>query len=224
MARGVSVFDLDGTLSTSDTLIAFLLGYLRRNPWRWPHTAPLPVAGLLHVVGLRDNAWVKVRFLRAVLNGTTRDGLAAWTSAFLDDLIAKGLRAEGLREMERRRQAGDLVVLATASVDLYVAPLAQRLSFDETLCTALAWDGDGRFSGDLAGANCYGQEKLARVEGFLREANATGPLTVYSDHHADLPLLRRADRPVAVCPSRRLRKAAKEAAIPIRDWGRPTPG
>ena len=221
MSRGVSVFDLDGTLSKSDTLLSYLRGYLRRNPVRLPRTVHLPAAGALHLVGLRDNAWLKVRFLRAILGGLTIEELTPWTQSFLGDLLARGLRDEGLRELERRRDAGDVVVLATASVDLFVAQLAEQLAFDAVFCTSLARDGAGRLSGELADGNCFGESKLMRVEQFLTQQGLTGPLTAYSDHHADLPLLRRADRAFAVCPTVPLRLAARNGSMSILDWRRP---
>ena len=83
-----------------------------------------------------------------------------------------------------------------------------------------AYDVDGRLTGALDGDNCYGECKLRQVERYLAEDAAGLPVICYSDHHADLPLLRFATEPVAVNPSRRLRRVALSQGITIADWNR----
>lgn len=215
---GVAVFDLDGTLTASDTFVSFLAGFLLRTPSRWPRVLTLPGAVALHCTGLRDNTWLKTTFLGQVLGGLRREDLAPWTDRFVERLVARGLRREARRKMDWHRANGDRLVLATASPDLYVVPLAARLGFDAVLCTRVAWDAEGRLLGGLIGRNCYGAEKLAQVEAWLGQNKGTGPVSVYTDHHSDLALLRRAERPVAVCPTHKLRAAARAHAIAVEDW------
>ncbi len=215
---GIAIFDLDGTLTRRDTFLAYLTGFLRRTPVRWPRTLPLPGAVSLYYGGQRDNTWLKIVFLRAILGGLAREDLASWTERFLDRLVARGLRSEARHTMDRHRAVGDRLVLATASLDLYVEPFGARLGFDAVLCTRVAWDPQGRLTGALSGPNCYGAAKLARVESWTATSGLTGPLSVYADHHSDLELLQRAERPVAVCPTPRLRAAARRLSIPVQEW------
>ncbi|MDJ0950177.1 MAG: HAD family hydrolase [Alphaproteobacteria bacterium] len=214
----MAVFDLDGTLARGDTYLAYLVGYLRRRPARWPRTVPLAGAVALYGAGVVSNTWIKTTFLKAILGGTTETQLIPWTSAFVERLLATGLRDEGLKVLQERRGAGEVLVLASASPDLYVEPLARHLGFDHVICTRVGWSVDGQLTGELDGPNCYGRQKLARIEEWLASENLTGPLRVYTDHHSDLPLLQRADWPFAVCPSRRLHVEAKKRRIPIQHW------
>ena len=102
--------------------------------------------------------------------------------------------------------------------NLQCGPLARRLGFDAVVCTRAALDASGRLTGELDGGNCYGANKLARVRDYLG-AEPTGQLTVfYTDHHTDLLLLRFVHQPVAVNPTRELRRLALEAGIPVEDW------
>src|SRR5207248_343206 len=96
------------------------------------------------------------------------------------------------------------LVLATASLDLYVRRLARELGFDETICTHAAWTAEGRVAGTLNGGNLKGEAKLAAVRRVIPAGSGAPFVIAYSDHHADLPLLRWADRAVAVCPTARL--------------------
>ena len=215
---GVAVFDLDGTITRRDTFLPFLLGHLQRTPARWPAVPRLVGAAALFSTGRIDNNLLKAAFLRALLAGAAADDLRPWAAAFLDALIETGLRREALPALAAHRAAGWTLLLATASPDLYVMPLAARLGFDAVVCTRLAQDHAGRFTGGMAGGNCYGAEKAARVAAWRRATPVRGPLWVYTDHHADLPLLDMADRRIGVSPSRRLRQAAAGHGISLVAW------
>ena len=214
----VALFDLDGTVTRRDTYLAYLVGFLARHPERWLRAAPLPVAVHCHLVGWRSNTWLKTTFLRAVLGGVQRQRLDSWTEAFLERVLRRGLRTGALQTIERHRAAGDGLVLVTASLDFYAEPLGRRLGFDTILCTRIQYDGAGRVTGELAGGNCYGAGKLTRVQRYLQQHPTGTPVICYCDHHSDLPLIRFAQRAIAVNPTRRLRRTAERMGLPIEDW------
>jgi phosphatidylglycerophosphatase C len=215
---GIAVFDLDGTISRRDTFLPFLLGWLRRNPSRWKTAPQLAAAVGQHYAGKIDNSGLKTTFLAAILAGETDETLRSWTTAFLHQLIGAGLRKDGLATLAAHRTAGWTTVLATASPDLYVTPLAVELGFDATIPTRLERNGGGRITGRLDGGNCYGAEKATRVAAWRTSSGVAGPLWVYTDHHADLPLLDMADRRIGVCASTRLRNAAVDHSVSLVEW------
>lgn len=218
VGTGIAVFDLDGTLSRRDTFLPFLLGYLRRNPARWSALPRLAVATAAYYAGFIDNHALKASFLTAIVGGATKDELRPWTATFLDRLIRTGLRPDALAALAAHRAAGATTVLATASPELYVRPLAARLGFDAMIATRLERDADGRFTGRLDGGNCHGPEKATRFARWRASGQASGAITVYTDHHADLPLLAMADHLFAVSPTRRLRQAAANGSISLVAW------
>jgi HAD superfamily hydrolase (TIGR01490 family) len=221
MSPGALVlFDLDGTITRRDTYLAYLLGFLARHPERLMRAAPLSLAVLRYLIGERDNTWLKTTFLRAILGGMPRSLLESWTKVFLDRVLTRGLRAGSLKAIEHHRTAGHRLIMVTASLDFYAEPLSRRLGFDSVLCTRAAYDAEGRVTGALDGENCYGEGKLRRVQRYLAEAAAGLPVVCYADHHADLPLLAFATDPVAVNPSRRLKRVAIRQGITIEDWNR----
>jgi phosphatidylglycerophosphatase C len=223
-SRTIAVFDLDGTITTRDTGSAYFLSFLRQHPRRWLRGLPLVGTAARFGCGLVDNAGMKQAALSRVLGGVDRAAIEAWTARFvpwcLDRLVRPGARSR----IAAHRESGDRLVLATASLDLYVDPLARALGFAEILRTKAAWTADGRISGALDGENVRGEHKLAAVRRHLGFAE-TGPraafVIAYSDHHADLPLLRWADKAVAVHPTARLAKTARAEGFAIADWGRP---
>lgn len=218
-APAVALFDLDGTITRRDTYLAYLIGYLLRHPGRLVRAMPLSFAVASHFAGLRDNTWLKRRFLRAILGGVERASMQHFTDAFLDRTLRYGLRPRAREVIERHRAAGERLLLVTASLDVYAEPLAARLGFDATICTRAEVDHAGRLTGELDGGNCYGIEKLRCVERYLAEHAPDAFVTLYTDHHADLPLIRHVDRAVLVNPARRTRRAAAAVPIAIEDWG-----
>ena len=220
--RNVAIFDLDGTITRRDTYTALLLRALRHRPARLVPALALPLATAVHLAGLRDNAWLKARFLAAILGGIGRDELQGLTGPFLADLLKHGLRTRARAVIDAHRVAGDYLLLATASFDFYCLEIGRTLGFDAVVCTESQWR-DERLVPVLATGNCHGLVKQRRVQELLASlpANLPGParLTVYSDSHADLPILGMAHEPVAVNPTRRLAAVAAVRRYRVEDWG-----
>ena len=79
------IFDLDGTLTKSDTYLPYLIGFLKRNPQRWFKALTLPLAVILFYLKLRDNQWLKTIFLTVILGGETKENILVWNKIFLDN-------------------------------------------------------------------------------------------------------------------------------------------
>ncbi len=180
----LAVFDLDGTLTRHDTLLPYVLGYLRRHPWR---IARLPWMLLPALRFLRDfdHGAIKGSFIHVGLGGATRSSLQAWSAQFVRRLLQRGLHAEAQPTLERHRRAGDRLLLMSASTDLYVPQIATALGFDECICTQVRWRDDGRLDGRLAGPNCRGEEKRRRLAALL-ERDAPAAVSAYGNSRGDL--------------------------------------
>lgn len=214
----VAAFDLDGTLTRYDTYLRYLLGFLLRNPGRIGRTGRLPLDVIAYKIGARDNTWLKKRFLAAILAGMTDGDLHAWTQRFIDRLIAHGLRWRAIEKLRQHQLAGDRTILLSASPDIYVREIADRLGFSECVCTIAERDQAGRVTGNLTGANCYGLEKQRRMESLLGIGRAGVHVIAYGDHRSDLPLLRWADDGIVVNPSRALGRMARQFQLETVHW------
>ncbi len=213
-----AVFDLDKTITRRATYLPFLLSVARHDPRKLLRAAPIVAAALAYKIGLVSRGRVKEIMLGAVLGKASRAEVAAYANAFVSDCVAHGLRPGALRAISEHRALGHNLVLATASFDFYVEPLGRELGFDRVIATRAAWSRDGRLLGRIDGENCYGAEKLRRLEEALPDLRATTRVVAYSDSHVDLPLLRWAHRGVAVNPSRRLRRHARSGGLDLVDW------
>lgn len=215
---GTAIFDLDKTISRQGTWSRFIRYATGGGPGFW---AKLPINGwqaLKYKAGFADRASVKVCSISLYFEGQHKDALQQKADAFVARDIVQGLRKEARAVIEAHRAAGDRLIIASAAVDLICDAMARELGFDDVICTRLSWAEDGTLQSALDGANCYGAEKLRRVEAFFEGTRPPGPIVFYSDHHTDLPCLNWADRGVAVNPSAKLRKLAPANHVEIVDW------
>ncbi|WP_423821665.1 HAD-IB family hydrolase [Salinisphaera sp. SPP-AMP-43] len=213
----IAVFDLDVTLTEYDTFLPFIIGYLRyhrkrRSLWLWR----LPLS-LLKFWRWGDRTWLKTTMLRAFLGGEPRDRVAEWTERFVDDLLVEAMREQGLAQLREYQRQGVRVILASASFDVYVQRIAEKLEIHEVLATRVAWNSRGRLVG-MDGENCRDEEKLRRVKALDGIPESGEDVAAYSDSHADLPLLSWAEHGVAVCPSKRLFHQVGGLGLDVVRW------
>lgn len=215
-----AVFDLDRTITRSGTYTPFLFSVARRHPLRLLWAGPLVIAALAYKLGLISRKRLKEYMLSAVLRGEFRDRIAGYAAGFAADWTSKSIRPGALKAIEEHRSEGHYLILATASLDLYVERFGTHFGFDAVVATRASWDSMDCLSGKIDGENCFGNEKVRRLEEVLAGRRENRVVVAYSDSHADLPLLRWADQAVAVNPSRRLRRLAPNEGFEIVDWDR----
>jgi phosphatidylglycerophosphatase C len=187
LSGALAVFDLDGTITRRDTLGPFLLGYLKRNPWRvvrFPYALLPPFRFLLD----RDRGALKGAAIRAIMGGATRERIERWADEFVGQLIPGGLFAEALAAIAQHRARGDRLLLMSASTDLYVPRIGRALGFDQVICSEVRWRTDGRLDGRLATTNCRGEEKRRCLAQVLAR-DAPERVYAYGNARSDLPHL-----------------------------------
>jgi phosphatidylglycerophosphatase C len=210
------VFDLDGTISRHDTLLAYLTGFLRRNPTRWPRIFMCGAAVLQFVAGFTDRGALKSALMKAVLGGCTRTKIDAWTGPYVSGLLKNGVFADALTAVAQHRVKRDILVLMSASPDLYVPEIARRLGFAESICTGVRWQGE-RFDGELTTPNRQGAEK-ALCFAALRLRFPGMKTVAYANSASDFAHLQLADEAWVVNPSSRLLRDARSMHFHVLTW------
>jgi HAD superfamily hydrolase (TIGR01490 family) len=182
--RHLALFDLDGTLTTGDTMFAFvrhcrgdlrfLLGLVALSPML-----------LAHRLGLVSAERAKVMFLRHFFRGWSRSDLATQAVTFRDrlDAMVRPLARERLRW---HRDRGHDIVVVSASLDIWVRPWAENEGVT-LLCTEAAYDSDA-WSGALSTPNCNGPQKAERVRAALA-LDAYERIYAYGDSSGDTEML-----------------------------------
>ncbi|MDP6183004.1 MAG: HAD-IB family hydrolase [Gammaproteobacteria bacterium] len=213
-----AIFDLDGTITRYGTYTPFVWGVACREPAKLVHVVPVLAAAAAYKTGLITRTRLKERMLLATLGGVSRAEVRRHATDFTDRFMRGNVRPGALKSVERHKTEGDYLILATASFAFYAEIFAQRMGFDRVIATRTVLDTEGRMTGAIDGENCRGDAKLLRVIGTLAELGSQFRTVVYSDHHADLPLLRWADHAFAVNPTKALKQCARAERFEILDW------
>ena len=182
----VAVFDFDGTITRRDSTTAFCLAAVPRPRlaravvWRAPEFAG-------YGLGLVPRTRLKESLLTALFGGVKvgelRDSAAAWAVSELPRLV----RQAAMARLGWHQAQGHRVVLASATLELFLEPWARTAGVRDVLATRLEVT-DGLLTGRLDGPNCYGQEKVNRLRALLGDPGAY-ELHAYGDSRGDRELL-----------------------------------
>ena len=190
---GVAAFDFDGTLARRDTLVPFL-----RRACGTPRVLVAAVRAARHG---RNRDALKIAAVGHLFRGR-RAGTIDELGRIYADAIVELLRPEMLERVRWHRAQGHAVVIVSASLGVYLRPLAERLGLDAALAVELVSGADGLLTGAVVGElNTRGPEKVARLRRWTDERfgpDAPFELWAYGDSNGDEELLALADHPTWV--------------------------
>ena len=190
MQKTLALFDIDGTLTTADTMFAYaryVVG-LPRFVMGLVWMAPMLV---LARIGLIRPGKAKGRMLQWMFRHHTRLQLEDAAESFTQDVLPRLLRAKGIERLHMHRDRGDKVFLVSASLDLWLIPFARAHAIP-LLCTPTQWTRE-RFTG-LGGPNCRGAEKVRRVRAEVNTLDYAA-IEAYGDSSGDTQMLAMATKP-----------------------------
>lgn len=191
-ARQLVIFDLDGTITRSDTLIPFLAGCLVRFPRVRANMFLLPFDMIRFSIGRLSAGTMKERLLRAVIGGLPVEDVDRWAQTFATRVVVAQCHGSMLNLIKEHQAQGDRLILLSASPSLYVRWIGQALGISEIVATEIEIE-QGRYTGVLVTPNCAGHEKLRRIREHLRADKYAGKTLAFGDRESDRPLLEWAD-------------------------------
>lgn len=130
---------------------------------------------------------------------------------FMREVIEPAIRPAALELLEQHRQAGDEIVIITATNAFITTPIAHRLGVENLLAVNLQREPTGWYSGHIDGIPSSREGKVLRMNAWLQARGWDwGDVftTFYSDSHNDIPLLSQVNLPVATNPDDTLRQHA----------------
>lgn len=216
----LALFDLDNTLLPLDSdhgwgEFSIAIGWCdrdefgRRNDEFFAHYQ----AGTLNV---HD-------YVRFATEAVVRHGPEAATAAharFMDEVILPAIQPQAQHLVQAHLDAGDTVLLVTATNEFVTRPIAHAFGIQELIATELARDANGWFTGEVQGIPNMREGKVQRMDAWLATHGLTWnhvESTFYSDSMNDLPLLEKVNHPVATNPDARLRATAQERGWRVLD-------
>ncbi len=140
-------------------------------------------------------------FLRFSLKPLAEHDMATlkqWHQQFMAEKIAPIMLPSAAALLQKHRDAGDYLLIITATNSFVTAPIAEALGVDHMLATEPQLL-NGRYNGEVDGTPCFQQGKVTRLKAWLAETGRNlADSWFYSDSRNDLPLLEMVTYPVAV--------------------------
>ena len=161
-----------------------------------------------------------VRFATQAMREQGATKSIAAHARFMDAVVQKGITKQALELVQAHQQAGDEVVIVTATNEFVTRPIADAFGVKELIAVELARDAEGRLTGEIKGTPSFREGKVIRMEQWLAARNlgwSDVETTFYTDSMNDLALLEKATHPVATNPDERLRALAAERGWRILD-------
>lgn len=212
----IAIFDLDNTLIAGDSdhrWGEFMCTTGRVNPKTFARTNDAFYRDY-QTGNLDIHAYVK--FALGPIAGAAVEEVAPLQKQFLDEWIEPMLLPAAFDLIDQHRQAGDTLLIITATNTVVTRPIADRLGIKHLLgCEAEITN--GRYTGNIVGTPTFREGKIHRFHEWIN-AHQLSPegAYFYSDSHNDLPLLEAVDHPVAIDPDASLRQRAEAMGWPVR--------
>jgi len=211
------IFDLDNTILNGDSDYA-MINYL-------VHTQALDEsAGKQNQIFIEDYQRGELDFdayttfaLSAYI-GMTRSEINEYMLPFVAKVIEPMINTLALKIIHDHGDSGDTILLASATNELIVQPIAKRLDIQNVIGTQVKFIND-KCTGEYIPPSALGEGKLQLVQQWMKKNNFDdfSDTTFYSDSINDLPLLEAVDFPKAVNPDAMLEKISLERGWEIID-------
>jgi phosphatidylglycerophosphatase C len=156
----LALFDFDGTITWSDTWTPFMRASIR--PWRMAvaQVALSPVV-IGYRLGLVSASTGRVCAAKVAFAGEPATRIRGLGDEYASRVLPGKLRPEALERIAWHRSRGDVVVVVSGSLDVYLKPWCAERQLD-CICTTLE-ERDGRLTGRYLDGDCSGPEKVRRV-------------------------------------------------------------
>lgn len=139
---------------------------------------------------------------------------------FMRDVVQKVITSQARELLQQHRQAGDDIVIVTATNEFVTGPIAEAFGVKELIAVELERGVDGWLTGEIKGTPSAREGKVTRVAQWLAERQLGWDdveTTFYTDSMNDLALLEKATHPVATNPDVGLRALAIKRGWRILD-------
>ncbi len=185
MEKAIAFFDFDGTITTQDTMFAFLRHLKGSRVYYTKLITLVPVFAALKL-GLLSNHRAKEILLRRFIGGMPEQDLIHACASFNATILLGIIRPAALTCIMQHQKDGTTVVVVSAAPVYWVRPWCDALGIP-LLATQLEVK-DGLLTGQLLGNNCHGEEKVRRIRQAFDLSKFT-TIYAYGDTEGDKPML-----------------------------------
>lgn len=185
MGKKLALFDFDGTMTSKDTMLEFIIHTRGKGRLRMSYIALSPLLMLMKL-GLYRREKAKEKLLAWHFKGWTREDLEKEAATFCSRILPTLLRDKALAQLQHHRMQGHDVFIVTASLDLWLKPWLtyQKLPYAATQGEFV----NDRFTGKLSSPNLHGKEKVNIIRDRF-DLTQYETIYAYGDTRGDKPML-----------------------------------
>ena len=155
----LALFDFDGTVTSSDTWTPFMRFAIRSSRMlAWVPLSPIVIG---YALGMVSASRVRQTAAKVGFRGEKTEAVRQLGAEYATTVLPGTLRRSALERIEWHKVQGDIVVVVSASLDVYLGPWCEARGVD-CICTTLETRGD-RLTGRYVQGDCVGAEKARRI-------------------------------------------------------------
>jgi HAD superfamily hydrolase (TIGR01490 family) len=206
----LAIFDLDNTILNGDSDYS-MINYL------------VDINLLDEVAKLKNDEFIKdyqqgqldfnqyTNFALKPYVGMTQEEIRKIILPFVEKIIEPMINIFALKLIHDHHEKGHTILLASATNELIVEPIAQRLDIKHVIGTKVEFE-NKKCTGEFIPPSALGVGKLKLVETWMQAHNYDNfsGVTFYSDSINDLPLMETVEFPKAVNPDTKLEAISNE--------------
>jgi HAD superfamily hydrolase (TIGR01490 family) len=181
--KGIAFFDMDGTITTKDTFLDFIVYCRGQFVFRF---GLILLSGfiLLYYCKLFSNKKLKEIFFTFFLSSFSQEELETLGISYARDRLPLLIRGKATQQIEWHRNKQHRIVIITASSSIWLGAWCKEQGI-ELIGTEFNKT-NNRYTGKIKGENCFGEEKLRRVKALLHNMLPEHLETYgYGDTHSD---------------------------------------
>lgn len=153
------------------------------------------------------------RFATAAFIRQGEANACAAHARYMQEVVLPGILPQARALVQQHRDDGARIVIITATNEFVTRPIAEAFGVQDLLAIELERDArTGWYNGEIRGVPSFREGKVVRLEAWMAQQGldwSSVHTHFYSDSINDLPLLERADVPVATNPDEKLRAQAQ---------------
>lgn len=218
--KQIVAFDFDGTLIDASSPVRLITRLNRDRIMSKRAVVKSMLWGARYKTGSElDQAKPRRYIFASFKNFSASDANAIMKNLYHEELRQK-LRPQAIAALKHHQEAGQELVIVSASFAPIISELCKEFGIQEYICTQMEVVA-GSYTGETIGDPPESEQKLVQFTAWANDKYGIDGWELayaYGDHHSDIPLMETARHPIAVDPDRRLDLIAKERGWQVHDW------
>lgn len=191
--KKLAIYDVDYTIISNNSLSSFMFYIIKKYPKKILYLPLFSLLTLFWLLRFIKTKKLKEFFLILLIN-MDKKSVESICKSFFADKILPNIKPGVKENIESNKNDGLLIIIATASFELYIKYLAEYLNIKNYFGTQVEYI-NNKLTSKIIGNNCKGNEKIDRILKTIPEDKIIKEHSIgFTDSNADLPFLKLTSR------------------------------